>query len=240
MRRVNERLDGIARFYRSRADGEPNLFQIWEDGGARGDSVTPSTYSRTYRQWMVDKLTAELERGHGTGMLSLGCGNATVEREIVRAGYRVLGVDAMAEAVDLATAKGVEAVRADIATWRPEATWPLIYMDGVLGHLFDPVTGLRTVLERVRSWLAPGVGAIEAALVASNDATVSDEPALAAPGVNGFHWLSGPFMASEAVAAGFDEVMTERFDYQRPRSGHRVRAVVTARVRFARGVPTCR
>jgi hypothetical protein len=69
----------LEQFYLSHQGGERNLFQIWEGGGARGDSVTPSTYSTEYRTWMVEKLSGELERHHAKGLLSLGCGNAIEE-----------------------------------------------------------------------------------------------------------------------------------------------------------------
>jgi SAM-dependent methyltransferase len=229
------RLDALTDFYITGQPGRENLFEIWENGGARGDSVTPSTYSPEYREWMVDKLIEPIDEASGTGLLSLGCGNAAVEVKLVRKGYRVLCVDALQEAVDLARAKGVTAVRADICTWTPAEPWSLVYMDGVLGHLYDAEEGLVPVLSRVRSWLAAGVAAgvgwDQGTLIASNDATPDGSPALAAPGVNGFHWLSCEFLREQALAAGFDEASVEQFVYDRPQSGMRTRAVLTARVR---------
>ncbi|MGH8880415.1 MAG: class I SAM-dependent methyltransferase [Stackebrandtia sp.] len=215
------------RFYRARSANEPNLFQIWEGGGARGDSITPSTFSPEYRTWMHEKLVYHLKRNLGSGLLSLGCGNATIEAELVRAGYRVLGVDAMPEAVDLALAKGVEATRADLITWAPDQPWSTIYMDGVLGHLYDPDDGLTPLLRRIRSWLTPGESGT-ATLIVSNDDTKDGSPAQPASGVPGFHWLSGPFMRDHALAAGFDAVDVEHFTYRRPESGDRLRSVIVA------------
>jgi len=220
----------LARFYLPQEDGEPNLFEIWEDGGARGDSVTPSTYSAEYRTWMVDKLAAEVERNHCTGLLSLGCGNGAVEGEIVRRGYRVVGVDAMAEAVALAKAKGVEAVHADLNVWQPDEAWSLIYMDGVLGHLYDPSTGLQHILKRVRSWLTPTLGPATATFVASNDSTNNGAPVQPAVTVHGFHWLSAAYLHDQALSAGFADIATEEFRYQRPQSGERVRSIIVARL----------
>lgn len=232
MRATNEQLAKLTEFYLPGQDGKPNLFEIWEDGGARGDSVTPSTYSAEYRNWMRAKLIAELDRTGG-GMLSLGCGNAVIESEIARAGYRVLAVDALAEAVELAQAKGVDAVRADINAWSPEEGWSLIYMDGVLGHLYTPAEGLRPVMERIRSWLASAADGRAATFLASNDGSRNGEPAQPAPGVAGFHWLSAGYMRDEALAAGFDQVATEEFRYSRPVSGDRLRSIIVARVQTA-------
>ena len=81
--------DDLIKFYRSDRADQPNIFQVWEDGGSRGDSVTPSTYSSEYRDWMCGKLVAELERNDG-GLLSLGCGNAAVEARVAQRGFRVL------------------------------------------------------------------------------------------------------------------------------------------------------
>jgi SAM-dependent methyltransferase len=221
------RMDKIARFYRARSDDEPNLFQIWEMGGARGDSITPSTFSQEYRRWMHDKLVYHLKRNLGPGLLSLGCGNATIEAELVRAGYSVMGVDAMPEAVELARAKGVEAICADLMTWAPVQRWPTVYLDGVLGHLYDPDHGLVPMLRRIRSWLDPGDSGV-ATLIVSNDDTKDGSPAQPASGVPGFYWLSAEFMRDQALGSGFDAVEVEHFTYRRPRSGDRSRSIIVA------------
>lgn len=217
--------DELVDFYLRNCDSKANLFEIWEDGGARGDSVTPSTYSPRYRRWMSDRLADQLTR-NGGGLLSLGCGNAAVEADLVRQGFSVLAVDALEEAVTLAWSKGVDAVCADIYQWEPDRTWSVVYMDGVLGHLYEPERGLRPVLERVRSWMAPAPGARAATLIASNDAPKNDGPVQDAPGVNGFSWLSAPYMRAQALESGFDRAETLEFRYQRPLSGERSRAII--------------
>ncbi|MDJ1134773.1 class I SAM-dependent methyltransferase [Streptomyces iconiensis] len=232
---MNSQLDTLTDFYLPKRDNEPNLFQIWEDGGARGDSITPSTYSAAYRGWMRDKLVAALEAHGAKNLLSLGSGNAAIESGLARDGYRVLAVDALAEAVELAESKGLEALQADIADWTPEGSWPVVYMDGVLGHLYDPRTrSIQPVLRRIRSWFADdsgnGQGTGGGTLIASNDCTTDGSPAQPAPGVTGFHWLTGAYMREQALAAGFGEVEAETFTYDRPLSGRRVRSVITARL----------
>jgi SAM-dependent methyltransferase len=232
-------LDALAEIYICREPGQASLFEIWESGGARGDSVTPSTYSAEYREWMTDKIIQTLDEADGMELLSLGCGNAAVEAKMVRKGYRVLGVDVLQEAVDLAQAKGVPTVRADITTWTPTALWPVIYMDGVLGHLYNVEDGLRPTLSRVRSWLGKAVAEddrrVQATLIASNDTSRDGRPAQPAPGLNGFHWLSGEYLQEQALAVGFDDVSVEPFVYDRPQSGPRTRAVLMAHVRKQAG-----
>jgi SAM-dependent methyltransferase len=216
-------------FYRPQSDGEPNLFEIWEKGGARGDSVTPSTYSTEYRSWMTGVLVNQLRSNNATALLSLGCGNAAVEADTARAGYRVLAVDALEEAVDLARAKGLEALQADLNTWTPEQKWSVIYMDGVLGHLYEPENGLQPILKRILSWLEPGPAGV-ASFVASNDDTQNGSWAQAASNVKGFYWLSTGYLGEQALAAGFDRVEIQHFHYRRPQSGLRRRSVVVAHV----------
>lgn len=226
MEKHGGRIDELAQFYRAGGNGEPDLFQIWETGGARGDSITPSTFSAEYRRWMHDKLVHHLKRNLG-GLLSLGCGNAMIEADLVSDGFEVLGVDAMPEAVALASAKGVDALCVDVTTWNPDRRWSTIYMDGVLGHLYDTADGLTGILRRVRSWLTAG-DAGAATLVASNDDTRNGAGVQLASGVPGFYWLSAGTIAEHALAAGFDEVETGHFLYRRPQSGDRLRSVVVA------------
>lgn len=225
-------LRDLAAFYSRRENGESSLFEIWERGEARGDSVTPSTYCAGYRRWMRDKLVEMLDGQEAAGLLSLGSGNAAVESEVHGKGYRVLCVDAMPEAVDLARAKGMEAVQADIADWAPAEPWLVIYMDGLLGHLYTAPDGIVPVLRRVRSWLAgpcsPGRGPGGGTLVASNDSTRNGGPAQPAPGVTGFHWLSGRYLRDQALRAGFARASVETFTYERPLSGRRARSVLIA------------
>jgi SAM-dependent methyltransferase len=218
--------DDLVNFYRG--DDGRSIFDVWEDGGSRGDSVTPSTYSQEYRDWMCNLLVSELKR-NGGGLLSLGCGNAAVEAQVAQKGFQVLAVDAMDEAVNLARAKGLDAVRADIYQWQPDKPWTVIYIDGVLGHLYSTDDGLLSVLTRIRSWLSPQPGSASdrATLVASNDAPNNGEGVQKAPGVNGFHWLSADYLRDQTRAGGFDPVESQEFSYSRPISGLRTRAVVS-------------
>ena len=226
----NQQIADVIEFYRPQRDGEPNLFEIWDAGGSRGDSVTPSTYSSEYRRWMHDLLIHHLQSTGSKGLLSLGCGNAAVEAEVVRSGYRVVGVDALPEAVELAQAKGVEAICADLGTWSPGEQWSVIYIDGVLGHLYDRGTGIEPIMRRIRSWLVSGSSGV-ATLVASNDDTRDGSPVQPAANVRGFHWLSAPYLSEQALNVGFGKIEIEYFRYQRPQSGDRRRSVMVAHVR---------
>jgi SAM-dependent methyltransferase len=220
-------IEALRAFYLGDSEGAESRFHIWDRGGAVGDSVTPSTYSRPYQLFMNDLLRKFLDDIDDPALLSVGCGNAKIESDLVAAGYRVLGVDAMEEAVALARKKGVDAICADILTWTPpdSVNWNVIYADGILGHIFDPAEGVRHVLDRFKSWLPERKGV----LVMSNDEPRIEADVQAHSEVPGFSWLSGPFLHQQAEAAGFQDVWTTWFTYERPLTGPRERVIVTAR-----------
>ncbi len=220
-------IEALRAFYLGDAAGAESRFHIWDRGEAVGDSVTPSTYSRPYQLWMNELLRKFLDDGDEPALLSVGCGNAVIEAELTAAGYQVLGVDALPEAVALAKARGVDAACADVLTWMPPTSprWNVIYADGILGHIFDQAKGVQHVLARFRSWLPDGEGV----LVMSNDEPRTDAHVQAHSEVPGFSWLSGPFLHTQAEAAGFQDVWTTWFTYERPLTGPRERVVVTAR-----------
>lgn len=215
--------EDLRAFYLSKEYDEA-LFDVWERGEARGDSTTPSVCSPAYRTWMLEQLRTALAKADGGSLLSLGAGNAFIERILVDEGYDVLAVDFLQSAVDVALRATVPAIREDIRTWDPGSRWDVVYADGLLGHLYGGEGGCTEVLARMRSWLtSPG------SLIVSNDAPPSGATA-PAPGVNGFNWLSIPLLVSEMKDAGFDHVEAADFWYERPISGRRQRAIVTGRV----------
>lgn len=219
-------LEDLEKFYAANGRQSRSIFDVWEHGDARGDSVTPSTYSAEYRTMMMDLLLGELASNDSKRLLSLGCGNAVIEARIADLGHEVLAVDAMPEAVELARKKGLTALQADVETWSPEpGGWPVVYADGLLGHLYDIETGSLPVLARIRDWLAGG-----GTLIASNDAPKNGAATEAAPGVNAFHWLAEEYLVEQARAAGFSSATSLGFDYDRPLSGARHRSVLIARV----------
>jgi hypothetical protein len=220
----SDQVRAVRDYYLHDNDGEPSIYHIWEKGAGRGDVTTPATSSSPYQQWMGDLLRGLLAERPDPGLLSLGCGNAVIEAGIAADGFRVLGVDAMEHAVELAVAKGVEAVCADVLSWTPPpGPWTVLYADGSLGHLYDPATGVRSALERFRSWLAGG-----GALVLSNDPPRTGAEVQKHPDLRYF-FLSQPYLHGQVEECGFRDVTSTVFTYQKPLSGARDRVVVTAR-----------
>lgn len=211
-------------FYLQDNEGRPSIYHIWEEGRGRGDVTTPAQSSTAYRKWMGGVLRGFLAESADPGLLSVGCGNAMIESGLAADGFRVLGVDALEQAVDLARAKGVDAVCADVLAWTPPpGPWTVIYADGILGHLYDRGTGVRKVLERFRSWLPDG-----GVLVISNDPPRSDAEVQEHPDLPYF-FLSRSYLHRQVEECGLRGVTSTVFTYQKPLSGPRDRVVVTAR-----------
>ena len=220
----SDQIQAFRDYYLQDNDGEPSIYHIWEDGRGRGDVTTPAQSSPEYRQWMGDLLRSLLAESPDPGLLSLGCGNAMIEAAIAADGFRVLGVDALEHAVELATARGVDAVCADVLSWTPPpGPWTVVYADGILGHLYDRHSGVRDVLQRFQSWL-PENGV----LVISNDPPRTDAEVHEHPDLPYF-FLSQSYMHRQVQECGFRDVTSSVFTYQKPLSGPRDRIVVTAR-----------
>ncbi|MBA3807069.1 MAG: class I SAM-dependent methyltransferase [Solirubrobacterales bacterium] len=204
---------------------EQSIFDEWEHGIARGDSTTPSISSPTYRWWILEHLRNALNRDRKHLLLSLGSGNAFVERVLCREGYPVLAVDALDHAVQLARQAGVPAINHNLYTWKTEPEyWDVLYADGLLGHLHDGQDGAHVALKLFHSWLKSSGGTV----VISNDSPKSGEPVQQSSNVPGFYWLSDHWIADELKRAGFSRVSTAAITYRRPVSGLRTRAIITA------------
>jgi predicted TPR repeat methyltransferase len=205
---------------------EPSIYHIWERGAGRGNVTTPSTSSEPYRQWMTERLRGLLAESPNPALLSVGCGNAMVEAGLVADGFRVLGVDPMEPAVELAKAKGVEVVCADALNWTPPpGPWAVVYADGSLGHLYDPDTGVRPALERFKSWLAEG-----GTLVLSVDPPwQGDEGVSKHPDLR-YYFLPEAYLRRQVEECGFRDVSSSVFVFEKPVTGPRDRLVVTGRV----------
>jgi hypothetical protein len=203
---------------------EESIFEKWERGEARGDSTTPSVCSPEYRAWMLDRLREAMGGDHEKRLLSIGAGNAMVERTMCREGYHVLAVDALLPAVEIAARHGVPSICRDIRSWDPPDRFDVVYADGLLGHLYDEFGGCQAIWRRVRGWLASN----ESTVIVSNDVPPGDARVKPAPGVNGFHWLSTDWISDMLVEAGYTPTLNTEFVYERPLSGPRRRAIIAA------------
>lgn len=202
-----------------------SIYQIWEQGGAFNDSITPSTYSREYQshiQLKIERLTTTGDR-----IFSIGCGNAAIEGMLCKSGRHVFAIDCNEEAVSLARRKGVAAEQGDFLKMPPGglSEFDLVYADGLVGHLCDARTGLQPFLAGVeRARLRT-----KARLLISNDAPRTPGAPLEPHGsVEGFWLVAHDHLAHRLRDVGFDILETYTFPYHRPQSGLRDRSICIA------------
>ena len=217
-------LDKVRAYYcapRSIHGRMTNIYEIWEDGGAYNDSVTPSTFSVEYRSHIVLKMLSLTTKGDR--IISLGCGNGFVEAELIRHSRDVYAIDCNDEAIRLTQAKGVKAVHRDFFDLRPEdiGNAALVYADGFLGHVFHPDMGLQPFLRKLESLQLPK----RCRLVFSNDAPKTVSAIQRHDTLDGFWFISKDYLVDVMRGAGFDGLESYYFPYFRPISGLRNRTI---------------
>jgi hypothetical protein len=207
-------------------DKRLNRYEVWERGEAVGDSVTPSIWCPEYRMHMVLKILSlpkPRER-----VFSIGCGNAFVEADLQARGLPVQAMDCNEEAVALATSKGVEAFTADYYALPAGhlAGFGAIYADGLVGHLYNPETGLAAFFETLLA-LKPAPGSW---IVLSNDAPADPGSPVTPHGkVQGFWLFSPDYLRDIMQRFGYTVIESYSFPYERPVSGLRNRTICVAR-----------
>jgi hypothetical protein len=221
-------IESVNAFYstkRAVAGGEKSLYEIWEEGGALNDSVTPSTYSEEYQSHVLLKLLSLTQAGDV--VFSIGCGNGVIEGRLASLDRVVRAIDCNAEAVALSVTKGVDATQADFFDLQGGvlAGVDLVYGDGVLGHLFDADRGLDDFFVQLRDvGLASGARLLlsnDAPRVAGIDVTPHDR-------VRDFWFLSIDYLSRQLERFGLRVVERYYFPYFRPESGLRPRSICVA------------
>lgn len=204
-----------------------SIFESWERGHSVGNSTTPSVTCQAYRGWMTGLLNKMWLKNGIYPIVSLGCGNAFVEADLVRMGVPVKGIDCHEEAVRFAREKGVDAALININEWRPSAqSFSMAYCDGIFGHLYQPESGLKLILDKLRHALIRG-----GKLIISNDPAIDNLFVHEHPDIPGFYWFSAQFLVNELENNGFKNIETQSVEYLRPVSGPRSRLVVIAESR---------
>jgi len=84
--------------------------------------------------------------------LDVGCAAGDFIAAAERAGSPVEGIDASAEAVERARARGLNVRRAGVETFRPESRYQTVSAFDLIEHLLDP----RAFISGLADWLAPG------------------------------------------------------------------------------------
>lgn len=211
-------------YYVTPRNGGKSIYELWEDGKSFGDSVTPSTYAPLYQAYVSNLLQSLAGQYYAPVLVSVGSGNAMVEARVKGAFLKVFALDVNQAACSIAISKGLVAVHADVRNWQPPTPVHIIYADGVMGHLVDEADGLRPVLARMKSWLAP----VSGILLLMNDISRSSDSLEKHPTVENFYWFSTQYLHSELERSGFSIKHLEVVSYTRPLTGCKDRAVALA------------
>ena len=213
-------------YYVNKKQEASSIYDIWERGENYGDSVTPSTWSSAYRLMITEILCRYLPYKNAS-ILSLGCGNATPEGELVSRGFNVFGLDLNREALNYANKKGVNIIESDFYEFVPELKFDLIYADGFFGHLCSMDQSARNIYQRIGNFFLNLGGVV----VVSNDAPrIQNKHIQKHPSVPDFYFLSPQYLMNEAKISGFDNIEANIFFYKRPISGTCPRTIVVSKL----------
>ncbi|CAI2535052.1 Uncharacterised protein [Serratia ficaria] len=206
-----------------------NLYELWEKGIPFGDSITPSGFSTQYVSHMIKIITVNTPSG---GLVvSLGSGNGFIEARLLEEGYKVLCIDYNEEAVEITTQKGLQSICSDFYELKQNIFKDVItiYADGFFGHLHDNVCGLERPLNKIKSMNIKS----DTKIIISNDSPLTDgldfEPHSSVPN---FSYLSPKYLSKQFKSINFQEVQSETFEYNRPLSGIRKRAIYVGKATY--------
>jgi SAM-dependent methyltransferase len=218
----NVHLPQVQAIYESPVEDGLSRFQLWEEGRSPGSSCTPSTFDRTYLGNIAGQIESILEPLGGERILSLGCGNGFIERELVTRGHTdILATDVSKQALELASAKGLDTTFLDATINFPfgeDEGFDMIISDGVIGHLADERGSLAGFFKRCGSILNHG-----GVLFMGNDTPMTAEAVQKHHKLDGIYWFSIAHLLSSLGEAGYEDVQTRIETYQRPELGPRDR-----------------
>ncbi|TDR74644.1 class I SAM-dependent methyltransferase [Photobacterium lutimaris] len=208
-------------YYTAKDSNGESIYDVWERGGALGNSITPSTYDEKYRNWMLNLILNRSKITNRLKILSLGCGNASIEELLVKAGHQVTAFDINEEAVQYAKSKGVDAMVCNLNEWDPiKESYDLVYCDGILGHLLDPINGFETLFNKILTSLKFG-----GMVMISNDASELSQDIQIHPDLPSFYWFSDSYLKNQLEGSNFTGIETLSYLYNRPLTGKKNRLI---------------
>ena len=214
------KLEKVRQFYEGKIKNRTqSRFQIWERGEAVGPSMTPSTMHQDYRDKLVSILDDLASHTSGSRILSIGCGNGFVERDLLKLGYQVLATDVCKEALELAEAKGLNTMYLNATEGISciDEAFDLIFFDGVIGHLFDDSGSVDYIFQELHRVLSP-----QGVVLIGNGIPDNAENIWHLDRADYFY-TSQAFLESRLKDSGFEAIQSILVVYQIPEVGIRTR-----------------
>jgi SAM-dependent methyltransferase len=200
----------LTRFYTMRRKAYLSIYDAWEDERPYRHWATPAVTDRVYRHHVAGLIRDAIVNRPAARILSVGCGNAFVEGLLAAEGFDIHAVDLHERSVLIARRRGVQAEVGDIMSWTPQTTeYDLIFIDGVLGHLYDPDSPtLVLALSRMRKWMAA-----DGVMIIANDICGEDERVV--PSTTGiqFYRFSQEFLVESLAFAELIFRSVETYHY---------------------------
>jgi SAM-dependent methyltransferase len=200
----------LTRFYTVRRDAYPSIYDAWEEERPYQQWATPAVTDRAYRNRVASLIREAIMDRPAARILSVGCGNAFVEGILAAEGFEIDGVDLHERSVLLAGRRGVHAEVGDVMNWTPRSPdYDLLFIDGVLGHLYDPDSpALILALSRMRKWVAAG-----GMMIIANDLCGESERVI--PSTTGveFYRFSQGFLVESLASAELTCRSVETYHY---------------------------
>lgn len=208
--------------YESAVQDGKSRFQLWEEGKNIGASVTPSTFDKEYLKEIVSTIVEIIKPITKPKILSLGCGNAFIEAELLKLGYDILATDVSKQALEFANKKGLKTKYFDAIEPVPlEDKFDLIMSDGVIGHLADKNSSISSFLNNSKNIL--NIGGV---IFIANDTPTKRLSVQKHDGFSHIYWFSASYFKKQLKDSGFKSIKSKYLEYFRPNYGQRKRVLV--------------
>ncbi|MFA5086004.1 MAG: methyltransferase domain-containing protein [Candidatus Paceibacterota bacterium] len=208
-------INKIKKYYESPVENGKTRFEIWENGKNMGNSMTPSTSHKKYRERMIVILNKLLNYTSGNRILSCGCGNAFIERLLLDSSHNVLATDVCESALGFAKNKGLKTrvLNASKPFGLKENYFDLSFSDGLIGHLLDSKLSVKKFIKENKKVLKE-----QGLLFISNESTSNNEDIEYISRAD-YYFTSPQYLKSELRKNGFEAIQSLLVPYRRPSEG---------------------
>ena len=212
-----------------RYQGSDSILLDWEAGRWAGAPPPPAVHSEEYRQLIINIFLGLSKSYLRPSLLSLGCGNATIEVELHKLGFEVLATDYAETAIALAARKNLLSKRLDVLeSPNPTQRYDFIYADGLLGHVAIRPKGIAQLARTMSSYASDG-----GTIILANELSDYDSANYAVTGyAKAQFFRPGPGEVSRLLTPllpGWALQTTRLVTYIRPERGMRRREILVFR-----------
>ncbi|MFA7243818.1 MAG: methyltransferase domain-containing protein [Patescibacteria group bacterium] len=210
----------VKNYYENAAENGQSRLDVWEKGGAIKQSMTPSTSHKSYRRTVM-RLVSELSSylpSNKKNVLSCGCGNAFLEKDMADAGYNILATDLCNSALEYARQKGLNTQILDVSKpFKLKEKFHVIFSDGLIGHLVGKSLLLENFLCQSYTTLESG------GIIMIGNEEPRNKKDLEYIGRADYYFTSGKFLSNRLTNAGFEATGYIKIPYLRPIEGKQYR-----------------